>query len=278
MIITLNINGQLEVCYLGTNIYTSPIQQIELNKNNKEMENEMKDLTDAIDKYSKNEYAKKEQSYITVNINIPNSFYTSKNNISKDSVSPMYVVEFIIINTANFSIHNAKLLVSPIEPIVATKPCQIIETLKNGKTTMIVTFYVREYIPCSLDCQASIIYKLPNTDEIKTIDCSFKFPITICGELSSPSKDNKYKLTIETNLPAVLLTDIYKDICPAEGVIPKYMSKNIVGFRYWNKMNVTINGSTRRGRYRISSNSLEAISIILVDLKRRLKEISINYI
>jgi len=53
MIITLNINGQLEVCYLGTNIYTTPIQQVELNKDYKEMENEMKELTETIEKYSK---------------------------------------------------------------------------------------------------------------------------------------------------------------------------------------------------------------------------------
>lgn len=53
MIITLNINGQLEICYLGTNIYTTPIQQIEINKDYKEMENEMKDLSETIEKYSK---------------------------------------------------------------------------------------------------------------------------------------------------------------------------------------------------------------------------------
>jgi len=53
MIITLNINGQIEVRYLGTNIYTVPIQQIEVNKDYKEMESEMKDLTELIDKYSR---------------------------------------------------------------------------------------------------------------------------------------------------------------------------------------------------------------------------------
>ncbi|KAL6621345.1 PTHB1 N-terminus-domain-containing protein [Neocallimastix sp. 'constans'] len=278
MIITLNINGQLEVCYLGTNIYTTPIQQVELNKDYKEMENEMKELTETIEKYSKNEYIKKEKLYISMDINISNLLNISKNNIPENSISPAYVVEFLIKNTANFSIHNAKLFVSPVEPIMATKPCQIIETLPNGTTTMLVSFYVKEYMPCSLECQSSLIYSLPNSDEIKTVNCSFKLPIIICGELSSPSKENKFKLTIETNLPAVLLSDIYKDICPKDGVIPKYISKNIVGFRYWNKINATINGSTRRGRYRISSNFLEALYVLLIDFKQRLKDISSKHI
>ncbi|ORX79560.1 hypothetical protein BCR32DRAFT_294364 [Anaeromyces robustus] len=278
MIITLNINGQVEVCYLGTNIYTTPIQQIEINKDYKEMENEMRDLKELIERYTKNEYEKKEKSVISVRVNVPTTLNNSKSNIPDDSISPSYTVEFEIKNSVNFSILNIKLLVSPAEPIIATKPCQIIETLSNGTTIVPVVFYVKDYIPCNLDCQASLMYSLPNSDEIQTVNCSFKFPIIICGELVSPSKENKYKLTIETNLPAVLLSDIYKDICPTEGVIPKYMNKNIVGFKYWNKMNATINGSTRRGRYRISSNYLEAIYLLLIDLKKRIEKISSNYI
>jgi len=53
MIITLNVNGQIEICYLGTNIYSTPIQQPDTNKDYKEMEIEMKDLTEQINKYTK---------------------------------------------------------------------------------------------------------------------------------------------------------------------------------------------------------------------------------
>ncbi|OUM60757.1 hypothetical protein PIROE2DRAFT_13394 [Piromyces sp. E2] len=244
MIITLNINGQIEICYLGTNIYSASIQPIEINKDYKEMESEMKDLTDLIDKYSRNEYVqKKDHSLISVSVNIPTTINKSLSKAPENSISPLYEVEFVLKNTANFYIHNIKLLVSPVEPIVALKPCQIIETISNGTTTIPVIFYVKDYMPCNLDCQASVIYSLPN---------------------SAPSKENKYKLTIETNLPAVLLPEIYKDICPKEGMIPKYMNKNIVGFKYWNKMNATINGSTRR----------EALYLLLIDLKNRIKQLS----
>ncbi|ORX57170.1 hypothetical protein BCR36DRAFT_395293 [Piromyces finnis] len=228
MIITLDINGQVEICYLGTNIYTTPLQQIEVDKDYKEMENEMKDLTELIDKYSKNEYIqKKEHSLITIDTHIPSIINKSMSKAPSDSISPLYEVEFIIKSTANFSIHNIKLLLSPVEPIVAVKPCQIIDTISNGKITVPVMFYVKDHMPCNLDCQASVIYSLPNSD-----------------------------------------------ICPKEGVIPKYMNKNIVGFKYWNKMNATINGSTRRARYRISSNYIEAIYLLLLDMKNRIKQIS----
>jgi len=53
MLITLNVNGQVEVCYLGTNIYSTPIQQLDMNKDYKEMEMEMMDLTEQINKYAK---------------------------------------------------------------------------------------------------------------------------------------------------------------------------------------------------------------------------------
>lgn len=278
MIITLNVNGQIEICYLGTNIYSTPIQQPDTNKDYKEMEIEMKDLTEQINKYTKNEYMKKDGVLITINANMPTSLIKVKNITPEESVSPPYEVEFLIKNIAAFSIHNVKLLISPTEPIVALKPCQLIETLPNGTTIIPVIFYVKDYMPCNLDYQVTVIYSLQNSDEVQTVTRTFKFPIIICGELTSPSKESDYKLTIETNLPAVLLSDIYKDISQAEGVVPKYLSKNIVGFKFWNKKNATINGSTRRGRYRISSNYLEAIYILLIDFKFRLKQLSHKYI
>jgi Bardet-Biedl syndrome 9 protein len=96
-------------------------------------------------------------------------------------------------------------------------------------------------------------------------------PFSLFCQRSSPSKSATHKITLETNKPAVNILSLFVDMSKTDDV-GEDAPTNACGFRLLPGQEVTVLASKTSERYRIQSDHLEALAVIIDELVTRLSK------
>ena len=182
-------------------------------------------------------------------------------------------VHVSINNLANTPLRNISLSLMVKPPLFAQPPfTQLDELEAKGKSTRDLTIILNHYmLPTSRYISLSISYT-NISDTPKHINHSLPLPLALFLNTCMPSKDAKYKLTLETNIPDTPLLELFSDVIGTDENLPP----NAIGFQIHtiSHSTVTIILSKSSSRYRIQSEYFEILWIVIEVLKDRLESYS----
>uniref|UniRef100_A0A6Q2X7J2 Bardet-Biedl syndrome 9 n=1 Tax=Esox lucius TaxID=8010 RepID=A0A6Q2X7J2_ESOLU len=99
----------------------------------------------------------------------------------------------------------------------------------------------------------------------RVAQCQFCLPLRLVCRPSSPSKNAKYKITVDTNNPPVNLCEVFPDFLEQS----EDKEGNALGFHFLSGAHVTVLASKTSQRYRIQSESFEDIWLVVKELVQR---------
>lgn len=267
-IVLLSEDGFLQCVYLGTHpsIYLiPPVMQPEINLH--ETETELKKLQSEI--LENDILDPPTEDVVTVNV-------TVDPNLEQDDQVKMCRVLADVVTQSAVSKVQVLFVVEP--PLTATKKCNMISSCCN-KTTVATFVYPRNIgVVSSLEIKVIVSYVshngVPNVIETKAA-----LPLALILGPAPPTKEARYKLTVITNKPVCAVNQIFGDVITDEA------SSNVVGFRFVNSdVVVTVLAAKSSQRYRLQSDHMEAITLVLKELVDRLgryfykvPEFNLNY-
>uniref|UniRef100_A0A4W5LC09 Bardet-Biedl syndrome 9 n=1 Tax=Hucho hucho TaxID=62062 RepID=A0A4W5LC09_9TELE len=135
-----------------------------------------------------------------------------------------------------------------------------------GSTTVVAfsAFLNGQYPPADLTGDVAVSYSSP-TGIPRVAQCKFSLPLRLVCCPSAPSKNAKYKITVDTNKPPVNLSEVFPDF------LEKSEDKegNALAFHFLSGPRVTVLASKTSQRYRIQSESFEDIWLVAKELVQR---------
>ena len=198
---------------------------------------------------------------------------TEENEIS-NSLS-IVTVHVAISNLINSPLRNISLSLMLTPPLFAQPPFTQLEELEaKGKSTHDLSLILNHFmLPTSRDFSLSIAYTSTNNTP-KHLTQSYSLPLSLFLETCKPSKDAKYKLTLETNIPETPLLELFDDVINQDENLPP----NAMGFSLHTLLQptVTIIVSKSSNKYRIQTDFYEALWLVIEVLKERLEAFSAN--
>ena len=179
-------------------------------------------------------------------------------------------VHVTINNLANTPLRNISLSLMAKPPLFTQPPFTQLEELEaKGKSTRDLSIILNHFmLPTSRYISLSISYT-NISDTPKHIDHSLPLPLPLFLDTCKPSKDAKYKLTLETNIPDTPLLELFHDVIETDENLPP----NAIGFQIHTISHpiVTIILSKSSNRYRVQTDYIEILWIIVEVLKERLE-------
>jgi Bardet-Biedl syndrome 9 protein len=209
-------------------------------------------------------------------------------------------IRFYLTYTNEKPATNANVIINTPPNVFVTPKHSTFSKVSGLKTTPLVikaTFYVlKSCLATSLDISVSVSY-FSHKNEPQITSHNVSLPLFLLVRPKPPSKNALYKVTLDTEFPAIPLTDLFADVLYAfqeAGIdIVEFLGNNAIqamGFQQFNpsiintsvssgnnpansQLNpslVSILVSKNAGRYRIQSDSYPLMYIILSELEKRL--------
>ena len=179
-------------------------------------------------------------------------------------------VHVTISNLINSPLRNLSLSLMLTPPLFAQPPFTQLEELEaKGKSTRDLSLILNHFmLPTSREFSLSITYTSKNNTP-KHLTQSYTLPLSLFLETCKPSKDAKYKLTLETNTPDTPLLELFDDVIKEDDNLPP----NAIGLTLHTLLQptVTIIVSKSSNKYRIQTDFYEALWIIIEVLNERLE-------
>uniref|UniRef100_A0A8C9SZN5 Bardet-Biedl syndrome 9 n=1 Tax=Scleropages formosus TaxID=113540 RepID=A0A8C9SZN5_SCLFO len=144
--------------------------------------------------------------------------------------------------------------------------CIVCDLTGPGSTSFVMfsVFLNEKYSPADLGGDVTVSYSTP-TGVPRVAQCKFTLPLRLVCLPSAPSKNSKYKITIDTNKPPVSLGDIFPEF------VEKSEEKegNVLAFQLIAGSTVTVQASKTSQRYRIQSDTFEDMWLVTKELLQR---------
>ncbi|XP_071550345.1 protein PTHB1 isoform X2 [Panulirus ornatus] len=173
-------------------------------------------------------------------------------------------VPVVVRLTAHTPLNTVRVNIAVEKPLAVTQDTFVLRTICDT-SQIIVKFYLEEpYIPTSLSVSIITSY-VTHTGIPRIIMTNLDLPLQLVVKSSMPNKEADHKITISTNKDAVNLPELFPDLVTDTSV------GTALGLQYYSGADVTILSSRTTNRYRLQSDSLAALWIILSELIRRLK-------
>ncbi|KAK3875683.1 hypothetical protein Pcinc_019466 [Petrolisthes cinctipes] len=166
--------------------------------------------------------------------------------------------------TAHSPLNSVRVHISVEKPLAVSQDTFVLRTICDT-SQILVKFYQNEaYLPPSLTVTFVTSF-LTSTGAPRIITTNVELPLKLVVQGSQPSKEADHKLTISTNMPAVNLPELFPELAGEAGVA------TAMGLQYFNETEVTILSSRTTNRYRLQSDSLAALWLVLKELIARLR-------
>ncbi|XP_063884729.1 protein PTHB1-like isoform X2 [Scylla paramamosain] len=166
--------------------------------------------------------------------------------------------------TAHTPLNTVRVNVAVEKPIGVTQDTFVLRTVCDTSQIMIKFYQAEPYIPPSLSVTIITSY-VSHTGAPRINTVQLELPLRLVVRPCTPSKEADHKITISSNKAAVNLPDLFPELVQDAGV------GTAIGLQYYNGMEVTILSSRTTNRYRLQSDSMAALWLILKELMRRLK-------
>uniref|UniRef100_A0A8D0CJV1 Bardet-Biedl syndrome 9 n=1 Tax=Scleropages formosus TaxID=113540 RepID=A0A8D0CJV1_SCLFO len=152
------------------------------------------------------------------------------------------------------TVQSPKLNVCVQPPLAVTQEQFVLDSMGKNK-----------YEICVYDFSCASLPSSPFTGVPRVAQCKFTLPLRLVCLPSAPSKNSKYKITIDTNKPPVSLGDIFPEF------VEKSEEKegNVLAFQLIAGSTVTVQASKTSQRYRIQSDTFEDMWLVTKELLQR---------
>ena len=280
VVASLGETGKLSCSYLGTDPPKLSLEErerrpVDYEAISREMRALQKEITSA-----ENTSSTKSQNIQELEVKVEFDSNIREESVQETSEedtppTPLSVVtaHVTINNLVNTPLRNISLSLMVKPPLFAQPPFTQLEELEaKGNSTRDLTIILNHFtLPTSRYVSLSISYT-NISDTPKHINHSLPLPLALFLETCKPSKDAKYKLTLETNIPDTPLLELFNDLMETDENLPP----NAIGFQIHtiSQPTVTIILSKSSNRYRIQTDAIEILWIIIEVLKERLENYS----
>ncbi|XP_070570389.1 protein PTHB1-like isoform X2 [Ptychodera flava] len=272
---TLSESGHVNCCYLGTDpsLFVTPAPESrEINYN--QLDNEMKDLQRAIKEASSKGAdvapTRKEADDLEIVVSVPpNLDNTSQaNNVEIEGEDSVPSVTVKITLKSKLALQNVRLSVFSPFPIAVNQDTftySMIGDMSSPSQPLVSFFQRGSCIPSSLTAEASATYSTPSGAP-RIAQTRFDLPLQLVFRPCLPVKNATHKITIDTNKPPVNLNDIFPELLGENAGGPG----NALGFQLFCGPKVTVLASKTSQRYRLQSDVLEAMWLVVKAFIERL--------
>ncbi|XP_063611687.1 protein PTHB1-like [Penaeus indicus] len=173
-------------------------------------------------------------------------------------------VPVVIRLTAHTPLNTVRVNIAVEKPLTVTQDTFVLRTICDTSQIMVKFYLADQYIPTSLSVGIVTSY-ITHTGAPRIITTNLDLPLRLVAKLSAPNKEADHKITISTNKPAVNLPELFPDYS-LDGSVT-----TALGLQYFGGPSVTILSSRTTNRYRLQSDSLPSVWVILSEVVRRLK-------
>ena len=179
------------------------------------------------------------------------------------------------------SVTNVHVSVDGPEFIHVFPKSTVIEKLSTTSTTPLLLqftcYATKATLPVSLQASINASYTCSN-GEPRSLTRPISLPLVLACRLKGASKSAAYKVTLDTPLDAIPLTDLFDDFLLASQECGVDVSDTLgkaatqaMGFGFWHDgSTVSILVSKQAGRYRIQSDNFPSLALVSNELERRL--------
>ncbi|XP_042887369.1 protein PTHB1-like, partial [Penaeus japonicus] len=173
-------------------------------------------------------------------------------------------VPVVIRLTAHTPLNAVRVNIAVEKPLAVTQDTFVLRTICDTSQIMVKFYLADQYIPTSLSVGIVTSY-ITHAGAPRIITTNLELPLRLVAKLSTPNKEADHKITISTNKPAVNLPELFPDYS-LDGSVT-----TALGLQYFGGQSVTILSSRTTNRYRLQSDSLPSVWVILSEVIRRLK-------
>mmetsp|Transcript_14226 Transcript_14226/g.38566 ORF Transcript_14226/g.38566 Transcript_14226/m.38566 type:complete len:906 (-) Transcript_14226:247-2964(-) len=183
-------------------------------------------------------------------------------------------------------VDNVSLVVRPPKPLKVDQESILLRTVgadPERPTTLSLVFSLQAPppsaappLPSSCTAQAAATFEAPGSSgQPRGQHVDMVLPLSLFTTLVPPVKSAVFKITVSVNRPPPLLSTIFDDMLASlpSGVPQASVSgpgANVLSFQFASGHDVTVLVSKNAGRYRLQSDTLEAMWMIMSELVRRL--------
>ena len=151
------------------------------------------------------------------------------------------------------------------EPLVVTQSSFIINSLTDVYKTDVTCYLFYPVIPTDMNMTVTAAYICDKGRPVVITNVT-SLPLRLIVKPCAPIKEADYKVTISTNKPAVSLLDLFPEF-----ILDSTMS-NAAGFQYFGGPYVTVLSSKTSQRYRLQSDNLACLWLLVQSLYNRLSK------
>jgi Bardet-Biedl syndrome 9 protein len=208
-------------------------------------------------------------------------------------------VRFFFSHNGERPLQNVSVSLSSPQHIFISPRQFVIPKVTNLKSTPVVqkvTFYaLKNFLPTSMEVVLTASYQSNNKGEPQIVAHHVSLPLCMALRPKAPSKNAAYKVIVDTEYPAIPLTELFGDVLYAYQQagyldnIQESIGSNAVqamGFQFFcnptNSLGGTSNSpnssnlvsilvSKNAGRYRLQADSYELLALMMQELGQRLQ-------
>ncbi|XP_029110118.1 protein PTHB1 isoform X2 [Scleropages formosus] len=272
VVVTLSGDGHLQCSYMGTDpsFFMAPrvdAREINYEEVDAEMKALQKIIKEAVRTQADNFLKTSLEEDLTVTATVSSAVDTvSRSLLGEIAGNPVPSVTVKIQVKSRLTVQSPKLNVCVQPPLAVTQEQFVLDSMGPGSTSFVMfsVFLNEKYSPADLGGDVTVSYSTP-TGVPRVAQCKFTLPLRLVCLPSAPSKNSKYKITIDTNKPPVSLGDIFPEF------VEKSEEKegNVLAFQLIAGSTVTVQASKTSQRYRIQSDTFEDMWLVTKELLQR---------
>lgn len=269
VIVLLSETGELQCCYLGTepslfvapSIEPKPIDYQEAERELNYLGTVIRAFNDSSSVLLANTAAERELS-VTVK--------PSQHSESRGESEVCYVAVNLSPHSAHAPLTKVQVTVVAHSPLLADPPSHTIPSLSEVyqvASYISVKGAASEYV-WSLEVSVIVSYiTASGIPRILTSTC--QLPLRLVARPCNPAKEAEIKITLNTNIPVISLTDIFPEFNSSSA------GPNILGCSLGSRV-VTVIAAKMSTRYRLQSDSILPLALLVKQLVSRLERLSNN--
>ncbi|XP_065814165.1 protein PTHB1 isoform X1 [Labrus bergylta] len=276
VVITLNSDGHLLCSYMGTDPSFFSTPKVDAREADYEqVEAEMKKLQKYIREASRTQDILP-KSDVEEDLIITAVVSSSMDNPSLALIQdldglPVPSVTVQVTVKASCVMQSSKLSVGVQPPLAVTQDQFVLQPMGFGASTVVEfsAFLNGRYSPADLTGDITVSYRSPT--ELNPIgvprvhQTRFSLPLALVCVPSSPAKNTKFKITVDTNQPPIELSSIFPEFAAKS----EDKDANGLAFQFLSGAKVTVLASKTSQRYRLQSDTFEDIWLVVKELVQR---------
>ncbi|XP_022534824.2 protein PTHB1 isoform X3 [Astyanax mexicanus] len=276
LVVTLSSEGHLQCSYMGTDPSFFTVPKVDAREvNYDEVDAEMRALHKVIREATKKQdiipKAEAEED-ITVTAVVSSELDDhSQAHVPELNGLAVPSVKVKVKISSHSTVQSPKMSVCVQPPLAVTQDQFVLDSLGSGSQQVVTfsAFLNGQYTPADLTGDIAVSFSSPTelnpAGVPRVAQCKFVLPLRLVCCPTSPSKNAKYKITVDTNKPPVNLNEVFPEF------VEKAEDKegNALAFQFIAGSRVTVLASKTSQRYRIQSESFEDIWLVAKELVQR---------